>query len=322
MTVVFQNFYTNDERIDAARQVYAERGLTMLDKLRNDEKRINWIVTKTRYIDDDFVARFPSLRGIVVLGTEAWMVHLNDARHIAVVVIDEDRGYEVAEHAMALLLAALKRLPRASVLRRELSPGGLMSFFVTRSAGEAHGAHNWSGMVTDTLYRKNVGIVGYGLIGREIHKRLAGFGANVFYYHRTRYPEMIERRLDMTFASLDDLFASCDAIFVQLPLCPDTERLISTDILGKAKPGLVLVNCGRAAVIDEDALYGVLRRNRIAFYAADVFWREPISYFDRFRRLKNCLITPHMAESLPERNHDLLQQAVIQIIEHSEAFDD
>jgi len=301
--------------MDAARQVYADRGLTMIDASDNsDIKRADWIVTKTRYIDDDFVAQFPNLRGIVVLGTESWMVHLNEARHIEVAVIDEDRGYEVAEHALALLLAALKRLPHASVLRRELTPGGLMSLFITRPAGEAHGAHNWSGMVTDTLYRKNVGIVGYGLIGREIHKRLTGFGANVFYYHRRRYPEIVERRLSMTFAPLESLFAACDAIFVQLPLSSGTARFISADTLEKAKSNLVLVNCGRAAVIDEDALYAILRRNRIAYYAADVFWREPMSYFDRFRRLKNCLITPHMAESLPGRNHDLLQQAVARII--------
>jgi lactate dehydrogenase-like 2-hydroxyacid dehydrogenase len=323
MGIVFQNFHTNPARLDAARQAYARHGLTMIDNPGDgDLNRIGWIVNKTRYIDDGFVRRFPNLRGIVVLGTEAWMVHLGDARHIAVAVLDEDRGYEVAEHALALLLAGLKRLPRACVLRRRLSPGGLLSFLAPRPAGETHGAHNWSSMTTDTLYRKNVGIVGYGLIGREIHRRLAGFGAKVFYHHRTRYPETVERRLNMTFASLENLFAVCDAIFVQLPLSPDTDRLIAGQVLGKAKSNLVLVNCGRAAVIDEDALYEVLRQERIAYYAADVFWREPISYFDRFRRLKNCLITPHMAESLAGRDPDLLQQAMKKIIELSEVSHD
>lgn len=323
MAIVFQNFYTNPSRIDEALQVYADHGLTMIDNPGdNDSRRADWIVNKTRYVDDDFVREFHGLRGIVVLGTEPWMVDVSESRGITIEVIDEDRGYEVAEHALALLLAGLKRLPRASVLRRNLSLGGLRSFFVAPPASETHGAHNWSGMVTDTLYRKNVGIVGYGLIGREIHKRLSGFGANVLYHHRTRYPETIERRLNMAFATLEDLFAACDAIFVQLPLSAGNVRLISADVLEKAKPNLVLVNCGRAAVIDEDALFRILRRNEIAFYATDVFWREPISFFDRFRRLDNCLITPHMAESLPGRQHNLLHQAVARISGLSEMHDD
>jgi phosphoglycerate dehydrogenase-like enzyme len=288
----------------------------MIDQLgAEDLRRVNWIVTKTRYIDDAFVSRFPNLSGIVVMSTETWMIHLKDARHVKVATIREDRGYEVAEHALMLLLAGLKRLTSTNVLRRRMSPGALLSFLSSSTATETRGAHNWSDSVSGTIYRKNVGIVGYGLIGREIHRRLAGFGASISYFNRTRYPRAVEQTLGMTYLTLQKLFGCCDAILVQLPLSRDTKNLISGEILEAAKPNLVLVNCGRAGVIVEDALYGLLKRNGIAFYATDVFWREPISYFDRFRRLRNFLLTPHMAESLPDRKHDLFEQAVARIAE-------
>jgi lactate dehydrogenase-like 2-hydroxyacid dehydrogenase len=291
----------------------------MIDRLgAEDLRRVNWIVTKTRYIDDTFVNQFPNLCGIVVMSTETWMIHLRDARHVKVATVCEDRGYEVAEHALMLLLAGIKRLTTTNILRRPVSRGALLSFLSSSAATETRGAHNWSEVVSGTIYRKNVGIVGYGLIGREIHRRLAGFGASIFYFHRTRYPRAVEQTLGMTYLPLQELFGCCDAILVQLPLSPDTENLISGEILESAKPSLVLVNCGRAAVIAEDAIYGVLKNNGIAFYATDVFWREPITYFDRFRRLRNFLLTPHMAESLPQRKHDLIEQAVARIVEMAE----
>jgi phosphoglycerate dehydrogenase-like enzyme len=323
MTVVFQNFHTHPDRRAAAQAEYAAHGLCLVDDPQRPEARqAQWVLTKTRYIDDAFAARFPALRGIVVLGTESWMVDLRSAAGLAVVTLEEDRGYEVAEHALALMLAGIKRLPSAGVIRRRLSPGGLLSLVTAPPADETRGAHNWAGRVSDTLYRQRVGIVGYGLIGREIHRRLAGFGADVLYHHRSRYPEAVERRLGMRYAALEELFGACDAIFVQLPLSPGTRGLVSGAVLARARPNLVLINCGRAAVVDEDALYAALKRRSIAFYAADVFWREPMPYFDRFRRLDNCLITPHMAESLPERKHDMLRQAVAKIVELSESTHD
>lgn len=278
----------------------------------HDPAAVSWLINKTRYVDDAFAGGFSNLRGIVVLAPEAWMVKLESAAHVRVETIDQSRGYEVAEHAMALLLAGLKRLPNVSINRRKPS-SALRTVFTAPLANEARGAHNWSHAVTDTIYRRNVGIVGYGLIGREIHKRLAGFEPRVFYHHRNRYPQAIEHALAMTYLPLDELFATCDAIFVQLPLTEATDGLISAEILARARNNLVLVNCGRAGVIAEDALYDALRRNEMACYAADVFWREPIPYVDRFRRLDNCIFTPHMAESLPDRRHDLLDRALAKI---------
>ena len=225
------------------------------------------------------------------------MVDLPSDR-VDLLLIDEDRGYEVAEHAVALLLATIKRLWRPAPWSRRLSARGLYRACLPRAATETVGAHNWTGAVTDTLYRKRIGIVGYGAIGREIHKRLAGFQAEFFYHARLPLPAEIERRLAIRHLDLARLFELCDAILVQLPLTPETRGLIGADVLAICKRSLVLINCGRAATIDQTALYQALRRGDLQFYAADVFWKEPMPLFTRFRLLSNCRITPHMAESL------------------------
>ncbi len=323
MLTVFQNFHTDPVRRAPLMQLYARYGLAMVDETSEyDVTEVDWIVNRARFIDVERASGFPNLRGIVVLGTDDWMVDLGSRPEIDVLTLDEDRGYEVAEHALALLLVALKCLPAAGALRRKLSLGGLKSLLMSAPAGETQGAHNWAGMRTGTIYGKKVGIVGYGLIGREIHKRLSGFGASIFYYRRSRYPAGVEQRLGMEYMALEAMFQGCDAIFVQLPLTPDTMGLISASLLSVAKSGMVLINCGRAAVVDEAALYQALKRRIIGYYAADVFWREPITLFDKFLRLDNCYITPHMAESLADRKHDMLENALQLIREHPERLHD
>src|SRR4051794_35188336 len=111
VALVYQNFHTHPERRAAVSQVYTRHGLAMIDQVdAHDLSRVSWMVSKTRYIDAAFVSQFPSLRGIVLMSTEKWMVQLNDGHHVKVATVGEDRGYEVAEHALMLLLAALKRL--------------------------------------------------------------------------------------------------------------------------------------------------------------------------------------------------------------------
>jgi lactate dehydrogenase-like 2-hydroxyacid dehydrogenase len=317
-TLVYHHFYTDKARLGATSSLYARSGLRVTDRLTREAcDEAAYVVTKARPVDDEFASRFPNLRAVIVLGSEAWMVDLRSSR-AEVLCIDEDRGYEVAEHAVALLLASIKRLGGRAPWRRRLSARRLYRACFPRTATETVGAHNWAEVVTGTLYRKRIGIVGYGAIGREIHKRLEGFGAEFCYYHHRPYPPPLERRLAIRFLELGPLFEQSDAVLVQLPLTNETRGMISADVLSRCKPSLALVNCGRASVIDQAALYAALRRGDLQSYAADVFWKEPMPLFTRFRLLSNCQITPHMAESLPGRKHDLLERAIELITLHGD----
>jgi lactate dehydrogenase-like 2-hydroxyacid dehydrogenase len=216
----------------------------------------------------------------------------------------------VAEHAVTLLLASIKQVNRIGEWRARFSPRGLYRTLNSGPATETRGAHNWANLTTDTLYKKQIGIVGYGLIGHQIRRRLSGFNAKIVYYNRNPYPQKLEDAVQIEYRDIDALFAECDAIFVQFPLTSQTENVIGAKLLMNCRNRPVLVNCGRAAVIDQEALYRALKSGRVGYYAADVFWREPMPLLTKFRLLKNCWITPHMAESLAKRQHDLVDKAV------------
>jgi phosphoglycerate dehydrogenase-like enzyme len=232
--------------------------------------------------------------------SEDWPATFDRSQYpVLIRTADTNRGTEVAELALAHVLVGLKRL------RQIPKVGSLRSFVRTllpRTAGEAVGAHNWMRMKTGTLYRKTVGIVGYGLIGHEIRRRLSGFGCEVDYFHSHRFSPVIESQLSITWSALEELFARADVVIVQLPLNDRTTACIDSAILRRARPGLVLVNCGRAGVIDRQALEQWLRFDRTAYYGADVFWKEPTPAWDRLRFRRNVFITPHMAESVYAEN--------------------
>jgi len=318
MTLVYPNYYTDPARFHKTKRLCETYKLEVTDQLTSANRyEVEYIINKTRYIDDEFVQQFPNLKAVVILGTEAWMVDLKTSA-VRIVCIDEDRGYEVAEHAVALLLATVKRLNRIKEWRYRCSLWGITRSLSSRKATETRGAHNWARVTTDTLYQKRIGIIGYGLIGHEIRKRLMGYNAKFFYYSRSPYPKNIEHNMLIRYLDLESLFGECDIIFVQLPLTSETEGLISAKQLKNCRNSLVLVNCGRAAVIDRQALYEALKCRKIQYYAADVFWDEPMPLLTKFRFLRNCWITPHMAESLPNRRQDLLEKALRKIVQCQE----
>lgn len=314
--LVYYHGWVHPDRLPAVQEEFTAGGLRFTSDLTDEvHENARFIVTKARPIDDELLGRFRQLSAIVVQGRSSWM--LDTASQLPVLCFDEDRGYEVAEHAVALLLATMKRFPELSRWQFRFSPRSVYGWFLSRDASETRGAHNWTRIQTDTLAGKLVGFVGYGAIGHQIHRRLRGFDASFAYYHHRPLSPVIESRLGLKRNDLNELFATADVIFLQLPLNEHTLGIISETVLQKCKPNLRIINCGRAKVVDQRALYAALAKRRIAHYAADVFWREPMPLLTTFRLLRNCWITPHMAESLPNRRHRLNELTIQRI----QAFD-
>ncbi len=307
--MIFENYYTHPTRFERTVSVFAGLGyLVFNDRIDDDEARhVKIVVNKTRELDSRFIKRFPNLRTIVIQGNEDWMMNFDTSEtDLDIVTLDADRGYDVAEQAIVLMLEGLKKIYQLKRPRHVFALRNLRGWLFPRNAAEVGGEHNWVRITTNTAYDKRVGIVGYGLIGRQIHKRLIGFRCEIFYHSRRRYSHPVEKRLGISFLDLEPMFQTCDIIFLQLPYHENTAGLIDRDVISGCKKDLVLINCGRAGVIDRDALYSTLRRNRRMFYGSDVFWREPMPLFDKYRLLSNCLITPHMSESLEEGPPDML----------------
>ncbi|WP_164516571.1 2-hydroxyacid dehydrogenase [Minwuia thermotolerans] len=156
------------------------------------------------------------------------------------------------------------------------------------------------GPVHGEVRGKTVGIVGYGHIGREVAIRARAFGMNVIGIGRREQPTPDLLDWYGTTMEIDRLMAEADYVVVACPLNEATRGLLDADRLGAMKPTGVVINVGRGAIIDEDAIYDALKNGRIGGAVIDVWWRypgrdEPNPRPSRhpLHELDNVIMTPH-----------------------------
>ena len=196
--------------------------------------------------------------------------------------------HAVAEFTVALLLALDRRIPRAWTRVRD-------------------GNFALDGLVGNGLFGKTVGIVGTGRIGALVATSLKlGFGCRVLAFDHWQDPPLIEKGIE--YVPLDELMTSADIISLHCPLTPDTHHLVNQATIDRAKPGFILVNTSRGALIDAEALVEGLKNGRVGGVALDVYEQEADLFFedlsneiiqdDVFQRLltfPNVLVTGHQA---------------------------
>ncbi len=195
--------------------------------------------------------------------------------------------HAVAEHTIALILALNRKIHRAYNRVREgnFLLDGLMGF---------------------DLCGKTVGIVGTGKIGEVLVRILAGFGCRLLGHDPVPNPAC--EALGLTYVSREEILARSDILTLHCPLTPDTRHMIGLDALTRLKPGMMLVNTSRGAVIDTRAVIRGLKEGIIGSLALDVYEEEADLFFedlssqvlqdDVFARLltfPNVLITGHQA---------------------------
>jgi D-3-phosphoglycerate dehydrogenase len=140
---------------------------------------------------------------------------------------------------------------------------------------------------------RTLGILGGGAVGRRVLRRALGFGMNVLVYDPFLPSDAFGD--DAKVVSLDEVMSTADIVTVHVPLMPETEGLVGARELALMKPSAFLVNAGRAAIIDEDALMDVLREHRIAGAGFDVFYQEPLPADSELLTFDNVTMTPHIA---------------------------
>jgi D-3-phosphoglycerate dehydrogenase / 2-oxoglutarate reductase len=187
----------------------------------------------------------------------------------------------IAEHALALTLAAARRIP---VLDS-----------ATRSG-------TWPRGESVQLYGKTCGIIGLGAIGRQFLRLANGFGMRTIAW--TLHP-----RPDDPLVELDELYRTSDVISLHLRLSDKTAGMIGAREFALMKPGAIFVNTARGAIADEAALVAALRAGRIAA-GLDVFTVEPLPAEHPLLGLANAVITPHCAGITPEALDAGLRMAV------------
>jgi phosphoglycerate dehydrogenase-like enzyme len=200
-------------------------------------------------------------------------------RWIGTGILDERRTWtsardayaaDVAEHAVALVLAAARRLPQTARDRR------------------------WSGVGGDRLAGRTVGLVGAGAIGREAIARLRPFGVRIVAL--TRSGRTVEGADDsLPAARLEELLERSDYVVLAAPLTHETRGLVGRRELERLRPDAWLVNVGRGALVDTDALVWALAKGAIGGACLDVTDPEPLPDDHLLWTFDNVLVTPHVA---------------------------
>ncbi|HZT87365.1 MAG TPA: hydroxyacid dehydrogenase [Stellaceae bacterium] len=145
------------------------------------------------------------------------------------------------------------------------------------------------------LYGKTALIIGFGKIGTRSAKRLAAMEMNVLVYDPYMYSETIRGMGYEPVGDLDSAVARADFITIHCPKTAETVGLFNAARLARMKPTAFIVNTARGGIIDEKALYDVLKANRIAGAALDVFAEEPTPQDNPLLTLPNFVAAPHMA---------------------------
>lgn len=199
----------------------------------------------------------------------------------------------VAEHTLMLMLALVKKLigsverTRNSQYPDDIEP---------KLTNQTNYTFKWTGEIgLDVLYRRTLGIVGLGWIGREVAKRAAAFGMKILYYDPRRLSEEEERLFGVTHVSFEELLRRSDFVTLHTRLTSDTERMIDAQALEWMRPTAFLINTARGCLVDEDALIEALKSGRIAGAGLDVFWKEPPEANSPLLSMENVIPTPHDA---------------------------
>jgi D-3-phosphoglycerate dehydrogenase len=257
------------------------------------------VITRSAGLDPQAMdaARHLRVIGSHGVGVNAVAVDHATALGIPVVNTPEANRVAVAEHTVALMLAAAKNLVAAHEAGRQ----GDFDFKYRTALTEISG--------------KVLGIVGFGGIGRKVAAiAKAGFGMQVLVLSQSADPGELRQLGYQLAADLDSLLRDSDFVSLHRPLMSTAGFLIGERELALMKPGSILINTARGALVDESALVAALTAKRIAGAALDVFQSEQMKPGHPLLAAPNAILTPHVAGSAEEALKRTAEQVVERVV--------
>lgn len=253
-----------------------------------------------RFDREFFAAAAPTLRIVSNYGVGLDHIDRDAAREFGARVTNTPGvlTQATAEMAWALLLATARRVVEADRFVRE---------------------GRWSGPDALTLrgsclHGKTLGVWGVGQIGEAFARMSAGFGLRLLYAHPRSHPAL-EASLHARRVEPDTLLQESDFLSLHVPLTPRTTRMIGRRELCLMKPGAILINTSRGAVIDEPALIDALKNGPLAAAGLDVFEHEPLAN-SPLQDLPNVILTPHIGSGTREARSQMSLMAAQNIINY------
>ncbi len=256
-------------------------------------KDADYVFLGASYLDEDLIQSAPRLKMIQKWGIGVDKIDLKAAakRGIPVAITNGSNAAQVAEHALLLMLATLRKFSYAQ-----------KSFY----------AGKWINTELRTtclqLTGKTVGLFGFGNIARQVAKQLQGFDAQIIYYSRRQAAPEIERQYNASYVDFETLLKQSDILSLHAPYNDQTREIIQRESLMMMKPTAIIINTARGELIEEAALVQALQEQRIFGAGLDVFVNEPPSMTNPLFSLDNVVLTPHAAASVKE--------AVTKIVQH------
>jgi D-3-phosphoglycerate dehydrogenase / 2-oxoglutarate reductase len=270
---------TDDPSIDVHRAAFAP------DDLPGLLKDYAICIDDHSYLPTAIAARCAALRHVVFLGTGAASYMNIDELAERGIRVHTIKGYgdtAVAEHAIALMVAACRDVAR---MDRDIRSG------------------TWVPREGTQLSGKTLGIIGLGGIGREVARMGRGLGMEVLAFNRTPHT-------DAPVVPLDELLARADVISLHLILNDATRGFLGPMQIARIKPGAILINTARGALVDEAALLEALRSGHIRHAGLDVFHDEPLRPDHPLAAMDNVTLTAHAGFRTPEASMTLLRRAI------------
>jgi glyoxylate reductase len=250
----------------------------------------------TDRIDEDALARAAGLRVIsnYAVGVDNIDLKAATRRNIAVGHTPGVLTEATADLAFGLMIAAARRIVEGD---RAVRRGGWKTWSPDFMLGrDIHGA--------------TLGIVGMGATGRAVARRGAGFGMKIVALGRH-----VGSPKGLVELSMAALLAQADFISVHLPLTPDTRGMFGRREFALMKPGAILINTARGAIVDQRALVTALRSGHLGGAALDVTDPEPINRADEILTMPNVIVTPHIGSASIEARSAMAELAVDNILD-------
>ncbi|HSR12904.1 MAG TPA: phosphoglycerate dehydrogenase [Thermodesulfobacteriota bacterium] len=248
-------------------------------------------------------AMFPANRKLITAADSLQMIAIRSAgfegsdlkaateKGVVVTHNPGSNASSVADMAIGLMLAVSKQIARKD---REMRKG-----LYNRGGG-------------DDLFRKSVGIIGLGNIGKRVAMRLQGFEVNILANDIVDYPEF-RARYSIPLLSKEEVLEKSDFVTIHVPLDDSTRAMIGEERLKRMKPTAYLVNTARGEIVDEQALYKALTEGWIAGAGLDVFHEEPPK-FRALVELENVVCTPHSAGLSREASYAMAMETAHKVL--------
>lgn len=245
-------------------------------------------------VDEPLLSRMPDLQVVARCGVgyDRIDVEAARARGVAVTYVPGYGTADVAEHAIALLLACARRL---GAIDREVQAGGWPTYAELGPMRRVAGS--------------TLGLVGFGRIAREVARRARGLDMSVVAFD-TALDAGAAAGLGVEPVSFEALLERSDFVSVHVPLLATTRHLLDAAAFSRMRPGAVLVNTSRGPIVDQEALVAALDSGQIAGAGLDVLEREPPLAADRVLGRANVLVSPHSAAYSEESFEELMTTAL------------